>query len=527
MTHLGSYQIIRKLARGGMAELFLARTLGKQSFEKIVALKQILPKYAESQRYVNLFLDEARLAANLNHANIVQVYDIGMEAGNYFFAMEYIHGQDVRTILHRAWRDAEKLPIKFAVQIAMQVGAALHYAHEKRRPDGQIMGIVHRDVSPSNVLVSYDGAVKLVDFGVAKAATSTNKTRTGTLKGKIAYMSPEQARGMPLDRRSDVFSLGIVLWEMVTTQRLFRGENDLQTLQLIINEKPKRPTEFQPACSEELERIIMKALAQTIDERYQTADELVADLEKLEAAEQLGNSSAALGAYMSGLFTPELNAWHQSQAQGMDLGEHLTQVGELTTPVSESEFIEPLDFDELDVLEEEEDEVVDGDDAPTMVPPTRPAPALGHEAPTMPLLKDPSGLVGAPRPTPPPRPAAPPPRPTPPSVARTMTPNRPEVTPPPSAFPVAPGVQPYAVVPTHSNRTTSPSQVAVQAAAAGAAPRLSQRISARMQTFAALYDEAPEVDQKVAVRIERGGVVAVLIVFGFIVLLSIVLAIAT
>ncbi|MBA3499603.1 MAG: serine/threonine protein kinase, partial [Deltaproteobacteria bacterium] len=167
-----------------MAELFLARTKGPNGFEKVVALKKILPKYTDRQRYISLFCDEARLAASLNHANIVQVYDIGLDSGNYFFAMEYLHGQDTRSILHRAWREGEKMPLRFAVQIATQVAAALHYAHEMKRPDGSLVDIVHRDVSPSNIIVTYDGAVKLLDFGVAKASTRTVKTRTGTLKGK-------------------------------------------------------------------------------------------------------------------------------------------------------------------------------------------------------------------------------------------------------------------------------------------------------------------------------------------------------
>ena len=380
-SRLGSYEIIRRLARGGMAELFLARTIGPNNFEKVVALKKILPKYTERQKYISLFCDEARLAASLNHANIVQVYDIGLDGGNYFFAMEFLHGQDVRSILHRAWREGEKMPIRFAVQIATQVAAALHYAHEMKRPDGSLMDIVHRDVSPSNVIVTYDGAVKLLDFGVAKAATRTVKTRTGTLKGKISYMSPEQAKGATVDRRSDIFSLGIMLWEMVTTSRLFRGENDLATLQLIINVPPKRPSEARPDCPLELERILMKALSQDVTKRYETADDMLRDLEAFQRDADIGPSATALSAYVSDLFAPEITSWNEARAAGVPLGEHLTHIGDMTEPVLESEFIEAMDLpamlareEALDAAAEEEDDEDEEEDEPsTLVPQPLPA----------------------------------------------------------------------------------------------------------------------------------------------------------
>ena len=357
-TRLGSYEIVRKLARGGMADLFLARTV-TNTFERLVVLKKILPKFAANPRYVQLFLDEAKLAAGLNHKNIVQVFDIGNHGADSFFAMEFLHGQDVRTVLHRTWRLNEKMPIKHAIHIASQVAAALHFAHEKRRPDGSLLNIVHRDVSPSNVIVTYDGSVKLLDFGVAKAATSTIKTRTGTLKGKISYMSPEQAKGASVDRRSDIFSLGIVLWEMITTTRLFRGENDLATLQLIINQPPKKPSEVNPECPKELERIVLRALSQDPATRYQTAHELAIELEDLVRQLQLMQSTTALSLYMATLFRQEIASWHEAKAAGVELSEHLTSAtgaAELTTPISESEFIEPLDESEEDDLELEDEE---------------------------------------------------------------------------------------------------------------------------------------------------------------------------
>jgi serine/threonine protein kinase len=356
-TRLGSYEILRKLTRGGMAEIFLARTSGPSGFEKLVVLKKILGRYADRPRYVQLFLDEARLAASLDHPNIVQVYDIGMVDGSYFFTMEYLHGQDVRSILHRAWRIGERLPVEHAVQIARHVASALHFAHDKRRGDGTLLGLVHRDVSPSNIIVTYDGATKLLDFGVAKTAASTVKTRTGALKGKIAYMSPEQARGAPVDRRSDIFSLGIVLWEMVTTQRLYRADNDLATLQLIVHRPPRRPSEICPDCPPELERIVLRALARDPAQRYQTAEQLVTELDELAREHKLKQSPNALAAGLAELFGSEIQAWRAAQAAGVALAEHLHQIGDTTAPISESDFVDVPDPPDG----EEADEVDDGE----------------------------------------------------------------------------------------------------------------------------------------------------------------------
>jgi len=372
-TRLGSFEIVRKLARGGMAEIFLARTLGPSGFEKLVVLKKILPKYAGNRRFVQLFLEEAKLAASLDHPNIAQVYDIGTVDGGYFFTMEYLHGQDVRSILHRTWRTGDRFPIEHAVQIARHVASALHFAHEKQRGDGTVLGIVHRDVSPSNIIVTYDGATKLLDFGVAKTAASTVKTRTGALKGKVAYMSPEQAKGAPIDRRSDIFSLGIVLWEMVTTQRLYRGENDLATLQLIITHPPKRPTAIRPECPRELERIVLRALADDPGARYQTAEQLVTDLDELAREHRLKQSSNALAATLGQLFGDELAAWRDARAAGVPLAEHLHSAGDLTTPVSESDFIDP-DDDSAELELDEDDELTEH-----AAPILEPLPPLGNE----------------------------------------------------------------------------------------------------------------------------------------------------
>jgi hypothetical protein len=338
-----------------MAELFLARTVGPEGFEKLVVLKKILPKFADNQKFVRLFLDEARLAAALDHPHIAHVYDLGKLETSYFFTMEYVHGQDLHATVKRTARQGKRLPIAHAVQLAHAVASALHYAHERRGPDGSLLGIVHRDVSPSNVLIAYDGAIKLVDFGVAKAATSTVKTRTGTLKGKISYMSPEQAKGSPIDRRSDVFALGIVLWELVTSQRLFKAENDLATIQRIINSETQPPTELREDCPPELETIILKALAVDVNERYQTAEELQLDLEELAREHKLVQSTVALRGYMNDLFAEEIAAWHAAQASGVTLTEHVAHAPSAPgTPASEGEAYAAEEY-ELDELDEVDD----------------------------------------------------------------------------------------------------------------------------------------------------------------------------
>ena len=416
VTRLGPYDIVRKLARGGMAELFLARTTGPEGIETLVVLKKILPSHAESPKFVRLFLDEARLAATLDHPHIARVFDTGKADGHYFFTMEHVHGQDVRTTMRQLARIERQFPIEHVLLIARAVASALHYAHERRRPDGTLLGIVHRDVSPSNILVSYEGAVKLVDFGVAKATTSSVKTRTGALKGKIAYMSPEQAKGAPIDRRSDIFSLGIVLWEMVTGRRLFKCENDLATIQRIINSQAQPPSLWRRECPPELDRIILGALANDPDRRYQSAEQLQLELEALAPGQQLGHPAPGLRAYMHDLFAEDILAWSQAQAAGQTLTAYIAeQATRLTAPISESEVYSLDDF-ELD------DRDADGDDpdaAETVAPTTpaappaldRPPPASGpaplvdvSEAPTeigtLPPLVIPPELPGNPAPFP-------------------------------------------------------------------------------------------------------------------------------
>ncbi|MGE0403951.1 MAG: serine/threonine protein kinase, partial [Kofleriaceae bacterium] len=302
---LGDYELIRPLARGGMAELFLARSVGPEGFEKVIVLKRVLPHLAEDRRFVRAFLDEAKLVASLDHPNIAAVYDMGSADGSYYFTMELVRGVDVRTILQRCKRTCSTLPIEHAVIIARDTAAALHHAHERRGPEGPL-GLVHRDVSPSNVIVSFEGTPKLIDFGIAKATQSTSKTQTGSLKGKVAYMSPEQARGAAIDRRTDIFALGVILWEMIAGKRLFKCENDLATLQRIIYEPAPSLRDACPSCPDALVRIVSRALSLDPEQRHATAQELQLELEDLAHVHNLKLSTFALGTYLRGQFPEQV-----------------------------------------------------------------------------------------------------------------------------------------------------------------------------------------------------------------------------
>jgi serine/threonine-protein kinase len=314
----GKYQLLRRVATGGMAELFLARSTGTAGFQKLVVLKRILPQHAESEEFIGMFLHEARLAATLQHPNIVQVYDIGEDGDAYFFAMEYVQGQDLRKIVRAARKAERTLPLEHVLHVIEGVAAGLHHAHEKTDLDGKALGIVHRDVSPSNVLVTYDGAVKLVDFGIAKATTAQTSTVAGTLKGKIPYMSPEQCRGERVDRRSDVFSIGTLLWELTTGTRLFSGDSEFAILNRVARGDVPLPSTIQSDYPPELEAVVMKALQLDPAQRYQTALELQVDLEDFAREARLPVSSARVGMFMRELFADEMAQEERMMAERLE-----------------------------------------------------------------------------------------------------------------------------------------------------------------------------------------------------------------
>ena len=276
----GPYQLLEKIAVGGMAELFRAKRTGVEGFEKVVAVKRILPHLSDNKEFVDMFIDEAKMVAGLAHPNIVQIYDLGKIEKSYYIAMEYVHGRDLRSILRRARERGTPLPRELAVLVASKVCSALEYAHRKKDDRGQKMKIVHRDVSPQNILISFEGDVKLTDFGIAKAATKATAHESGALRGKLLYMSPEQAWGKPMDRRSDIFSLGLVLYEMLTDQRPFLGSSELGILEMVRECRIAAPRSVNADIPEDLEQATMKALARDPDERYADAAEMQKDLER-------------------------------------------------------------------------------------------------------------------------------------------------------------------------------------------------------------------------------------------------------
>lgn len=274
LSQIGKYEVIARIAQGGMAEIFLARQPGIGGFSRRVVLKCILPALAEEPRFVQMFMEEARLASQIHHPNVVQIFDVGEEDDEYFIAMEYIDGLSVGDMATLPNGDQRTFPISVAGEIVAQACLGLQAAHKLTAEDGKPLGLVHRDVSPQNLMVSRDGVVKLVDFGIAKAQDSSVRTRTGNIKGKYAYMSPEQVRGQPLDRRSDIFSLGTLFFELITGHRLFHRSAELAILVAIIEDPFPSAHELDSSIPVELSDIILKSLQRDREERYATAAEL-------------------------------------------------------------------------------------------------------------------------------------------------------------------------------------------------------------------------------------------------------------
>lgn len=267
-----------RISAGGMAEVFRATEHGFDDFEREVAIKRILPHIASDPDFIRMFNEEAKLAVQLKHGNIAEIYRLGRHDDSFYIALEYIHGRDMRSIFHHCQRQKAPLPIPLACYAVSCVCEGLDYAHTKHDTRGRPLNLIHRDVSPPNVMVAFDGQVKLIDFGLAKFATATTETQAGMIKGKLAYLSPEQAYGKEIDARSDVFSAGVVLFEMLTGQRLFIGDNDLETVKNVRACQVPRPSTINPKIPWRLEKIAFRALAQEADKRYQSAGDMYEDL---------------------------------------------------------------------------------------------------------------------------------------------------------------------------------------------------------------------------------------------------------
>ncbi len=303
----GKYLILDKIATGGMAELFRAKITSVEGFEKLVAIKKILPNLTQDSNLVNMFIDEAKLAAMLTHQNIVQIYDLGSMEGVYFIAMEYIHGKDLRVLSNKSKEKGLPLPLEYALYITSRICSGLDYSHNLKDFQGNPLKLIHRDISPQNILVTHEGEVKIVDFGIAKVARKTADTREGLIKGKVAYMSPEQASGKTIDHRSDIFSAGILLYEMITGVRMFEGA-DLNVLDRV------RKADFQKAetivsdLPAEVSEILRRALAKTPNRRYKSCVAMLADLEECLSSFTVRPRAEGLSHYMKALFAEEIAA---------------------------------------------------------------------------------------------------------------------------------------------------------------------------------------------------------------------------
>jgi len=302
----GKYYFLERISVGGMAEVFKAKSFGVEGFEKLIAIKRILSNVAEDEDFISMFIDEAKIAVQLNHANIAQIFDLGNIDGSYFIALEYIHGKDLRTIWDRHNRRSLLLPIPMSVYTIIRVCEGLDYAHRKKNAAGNDLNIVHRDVSPQNILVSYEGEVKIIDFGIAKAANKASRTQAGILKGKFGYMSPEQVRGLPLDGRSDIFSSGIILYELLTGERLFAGESDFSTLEKVRNVEILPPTTYNRKVPDALEKIVLKALSKDPDDRYKTSYDMQEDLQRFLIMNKSNFGRKDLAAYMKRAFKTDI-----------------------------------------------------------------------------------------------------------------------------------------------------------------------------------------------------------------------------
>ncbi len=303
----GKYALLKRIAIGGMAEVFRAMAFGAEGFEKRVAVKRMLPHLSNDNQFVDMFINEARLAAKLNHSNIVQIYDFGCIDNLYYISMEYVHGKDIADIIRMLRQRDLGAPLELACHIMIEILNGLDYAHRLTDWYGVGLDLVHRDVSPHNIIVSYEGEVKLVDFGIAKATSSTVQTSGGVLKGKYSYMSPEQAMGKPLTRTTDVFSLGICFYELLTLSKMFQAESDLAVLEMVRDARFTPPHEINEAIPKEVEDVLLRSLAKTPAERFANAAEMRDELEHFLFKRNLRFSTSWLAGFMREVFREELD----------------------------------------------------------------------------------------------------------------------------------------------------------------------------------------------------------------------------
>jgi serine/threonine protein kinase len=316
----GKYQLLEKVAVGGMAELYRAKVTGDHGFEKLVAIKKILPHLTDEGNLVKAFIDEAKLAALLQHENIVQIYDFGSMDGEYFIAMEYLFGRDLRRLIHKARQNAAPLSMEDTLYIISRICAGLDYSHHLKDLQGKPLNIIHRDINPQNILITYEGQVKIIDFGIAKAASHNSTTHEGLIKGKLAYMSPEQANGQTIDRRSDIFSTGIILYELLAGERMFQG--DTMYVYTQVRDAAYEPLQnLVPDLPAKLHEVVQRALAKEPDDRYQDCGEMLADLEECIFELSVRPNVRGFANFVKDLFREEFTAqetalWTDTQIYG-------------------------------------------------------------------------------------------------------------------------------------------------------------------------------------------------------------------
>lgn len=344
----GKYRILQRLAVGGMAHIFLATIDGPDGFSKACVIKRILPEYANLEPFSRMFADEAKVAALLTHPNIVQVFDFGKIDGQYYLAMEWIQGQSLDRIMRHAAAASIPLGPRVTVDVGLAVSDALSYAHAKTLSDGTPLNLVHRDITPGNVLVSRDGIVKLADFGIVKSSVNLERTVAGVVKGKYAYMSPEQITNRELDHRSDLYSLGIVLYEASTGRRLFKRDTMEATIVAASQGDVPPPSQVSPGFSPELERILLKMLAKDPDARHQTAREVHDDLERFRGTQHWTSGGRELATLMTTLFPPDARGRVSTAVPGSMPGS--SSLGSTRTPTGISS-PPPLAPDGLGALE--------------------------------------------------------------------------------------------------------------------------------------------------------------------------------
>ncbi len=327
----GKYMLLDRIAVGGMAEVYRAKLIGEKGFEKPVVLKKMLPHLTDEEDMVNNFIDEARLATFLKHKNIIDIYDFGNESGTFFIAMEYLFGKDLHQIIKKALETDNPVDLENTIYIILKICEGLEYAHKLKNFEGNQLNIIHRDVSPHNIFITYEGQVKLLDFGIAKAASKSTKTQTGIIKGKAAYMSPEQAGGKPIDHRSDIFALGIILYELVTQKKMFEGDT-FQILSQVIQAKFEPPENIIPSLNNNLYSIIHKSLKKAPEDRYQSCEEMVGEMEACSYELKYRLSSKKMSHYVQSLFEDQFEIEKKQMAHAMTC-----ELNSESPPLSESD----------------------------------------------------------------------------------------------------------------------------------------------------------------------------------------------